>query len=365
MKNKVLLGLSWWVDSAVAGHLLLEQGYEVVAGFMKNYANEANPNCQTREDRDMAIKVAQHLGITTFVIFDFRKQYDEKVIQYIYDTYQQGRTPNPDILCNTEIKFKLFLEEGMKLGCELVAMGHYARVVGPHQINQDTHKHWSKDSDKWYHLLKGVDENKDQSYFLAWLNQDQLSKALFPLGEMTKPQVRELAKKLWLPNATRKDSQGLCFIGKVDMKDFLKQHLPIQKGVIKDTAGKVLGEHEGVHFYTIGQRQWLGLSGWPWYVIRRDIESNELIVWPDDTTTLHHDSLIATDRHRVAQPKSLPFNAHAKIRYRQEDQAVTISQSTQENELLLTFDQPQRAISSGQTVAVYEWDELIASGIIQ
>ncbi len=352
MKKRVLLGLSWWVDSAVAAHLLLEQGYDVVAGFMKNFADESNPHCHTREDRDMAIKVAQHLGIQTFVIFDFRKQYDEKIIQYIYETYQQGRTPNPDVLCNSEIKFKLFLEEGIKLWCEYVATGHYARVTWP-------------DSDNQFHLLKWIDDNKDQSYFLAWLNQEQLSKSLFPLGEMTKPHVRELAEKIKLPNADRKDSQWLCFIGKVDMKEFLQQNLPVKKWVIKDSEGKVLGEHEGVHFYTIGQRQGLGLSGWPWYVIRRDIETNELIVWPDDTTALHRDSLIATDRHRLAQPQTIPFKAHAKIRYRQEDQAVTVSQSTQENEYLLTFDQPQRAISSGQTVAVYDGDELIASGIIQ
>ncbi len=353
MKKRVLLGLSWWVDSAVAAHLLLQEGYEIVAGFMKNYANEENPHCHTREDRDMAIKVARHLGIQNFTIFDFRKQYDEKIIQYIYDTYKEGRTPNPDVLCNSEIKFKLFLEEGIKMWCDYVATWHYARIVGPNDKQ-----------DGFYHLLKWVDENKDQSYFLSWLNQLQLSKALFPLGGLTKPEVREIAAKLALPNADRKDSQGLCFIGKVEMKEFLKEHLPVNKGEIKTVDGKVLGEHEWVHFYTIGQRQWLWLSWWPWYVIERRIDTNELIVWPDDTTALHRDSLIAVDWHRVAEEKKLPLKAQAKIRYRQEDQEVTITADSATS-YKVSFAQPQRAISSGQTVAIYDGDELIASGIIQ
>ncbi len=394
MKKRVLLGLSWWVDSAVAGYLLLQQGYEVIAGFMKNYADESNPNCHTREDRDMAIKVAQHLGITTFIIFDFREQYDEKIIRYITSTYEQWRTPNPDVLCNSEIKFKLFLEEGEKLWCDFVATGHYARITAPRNwlidpnysqqknssshnesadINNASHKITrAKNSlsltttHNFYHLLKGIDSNKDQSYFLAWLNQGQLSKSLFPLGEMTKPQVRELAERIDLPNAERKDSQWLCFIGKVDMKEFLQQSLPIKKWTIKNIEGVILGEHDGVHFYTIGQRQGLGLSGGPRYVVKRDLVMNELIVGPEDTTLLYSDSLIATDRHRVAGEKEFPLSANAKIRYRQEDQAVTISIDTNDKaNYLLTFDEPQRAISSGQTVAIYDEDELIASGIIQ
>ncbi len=236
MKKRVLVGMSGGVDSAVAAHLLLQQGYEVIAGFMKNYADEKNPDCHTKKDRNMAIKVSQHLGIDTFIIFDFRQQYHETIIQYIYDTYAAGQTPNPDILCNTEIKFKLFLEEAKKLGCDAVATGHYAH------ISHDT---------SGYHLHKGVDTNKDQSYFLSGLNQEQLAQSLFPLGTLTKPAVRDIATSIDLPNAQRKDSQGLCFIGKVSMKEFLAEALEKKEGDIIDATGKKLGTHDGVRFYTI------------------------------------------------------------------------------------------------------------------
>lgn len=349
MKKKVLVGLSWWVDSAVAAYLLLQQGHEVIAGFMKNYADESNPDCHTREDRNMAIKVAQHLGITTFVIFDFRTQYHETIIKYIYETYHQWLTPNPDVLCNTEIKFKLFLEEGKKLGCDYVATWHYARI--DHIKNK-------------FRLLKWVDENKDQSYFLSWLNQEQLSRSLFPLGEMKKPEVRKLAEKIWLPNADRKDSQWLCFIGKVDMKTFLQEALPTETGPIKDTTGKVLWEHEWVWFYTIWQRQWLGLAGGPRYVIKRDIENNELIVGHEDISDLMSTELTAKQWHRVGDEPTLPYQAHAKIRYRQPDQACTVAKSDENGIYHIRFQQEQRAISPWQTVVIYDGDELVASGII-
>lgn len=365
--------MSGWVDSAVSAHLLLQKGYEVIAGFMKNYADESNPNCHTREDRDMAIKVAQFLGITTFVIFDFRIPYDQKIINYIWQTYQQWRTPNPDVLCNTEVKFKLFLEESIKLWCDFVATGHYARIARPASNEQtDLIASMSGDlvsEDGYYHLLKGVDSNKDQSYFLSGLNQYQLSKALFPIWWLTKPQVREIAHSIWLPNADRKDSQWLCFIGKVDMKSFLHKHLPIQRWPIVSTDGSVLGEHDGVHFYTVGQRQGLWLSGWPRYVVRRELATNTLVVGSEDAHELFHDQLTAVDRHWIGEPLSLPFNAMAKIRYRQEDQAVTVTASPEVLQgqwpaYLITFSTPQRAISSGQTIALYQNEDLIASGII-
>lgn len=348
--KKVLLGLSWWVDSAVAAHLLLKQGYEVIAWFMKNYADEDNPNCHTKKDRDEAIKVAKHLWIKDFRIFDFREEYDKKIIQYIYDTYKAWLTPNPDILCNSEIKFKLFLEKAIKLWCNYVATGHYARITS---------------KDKKYHLLKGVDTNKDQSYFLSMLNQFQLSKSLFPLGELTKPQVREIAQKIGLPNANRKDSQWLCFIGKVDMKTFLAETLPIKKWHILDEQGKILGEHDGVWFYTIWQRQWLGLSGGPRYVLERNIKNNTLIVWLKDAWSLFHHGLVSTQRHRISEkPLSLPLQAKAKIRYRQKDQDCTITQISQ-TQYHVKFTQAQRAISPGQTIVIYQGDEVIASGIIE
>lgn len=352
--------MSGGVDSAVSAYLLMQQGYDVIAGFMKNYADESNPNCQTKQDRDMAIKVAQYLGITTFVIFDFRKPYHDTVVQYIYDGYKAWITPNPDILCNSEIKFKLFLQEGKKLGCDYMATGHYARI---------TH------DENGYHLLKWVDTNKDQSYFLARLNQEQLSQSLFPLGELTKPEVREIAQKAGLPNADRKDSQGICFIGKVSMKEFLQQTLPKIPWDIKDVEGKILGTHEGVHFFTIGQREGIGIPGWwiPYYVIKKDLASNTLIVGTKEQSELFSGELITADWHRIGKSYDLPLSANAKVRYRQDDQAVTITHLPQDasgndtdkkTQLHVLFSEPQRAVSSGQTIAVYEGDELIWSGII-
>ena len=350
MKKRVLVWMSWWVDSAVTAHLLLQQWYEVVAWFMKNYADESNPDCHTRQDRDMALKVSQYLGIQTFIIFDFRKQYHEYIISYIYDTYKQWLTPNPDILCNTLVKFKLFLDEWIKLGCDYVATGHYARI----------HK------DEWWHatLLKWIDENKDQSYFLSWLNQKQLQKAIFPLWELEKSAVRDIARKAWLPNAERKDSQWLCFIGKVSMKDFLMEALPKKSWHITDAVGNILGSHDWVRFYTIGQRQWLGLSWWPWYVIKRDIEKNILTVGPATAEWLTSKLLFVKKRHRIwwTEPE-LPLTIWAKIRYRQADQLCTISPK-HEGVYTVTFEKKQRAISAGQTIALYDDDVLLWSWII-
>lgn len=350
--SKVMIGLSGGVDSAVAAYLLQQQGHELIAGFMKNYADESNPNCQTREDRDMAIKVAQHLGITTFVIFDFRKAYDERIVQFIYDGYASGVTPNPDVLCNSLIKFGLFLEQATALGCSHVATGHYARVVAP---TSDTNT---------YQLLKGIDTNKDQSYFLSWLSQAQLSQSLFPLGALTKPEVRKIAQDIWLPNADRKDSQGICFIGKVGMEEFLKKKIPVKQGEICDTNGNILGMHDGMHNYTIGQREGLWLADWPRYVVNKDTKENRVIVGHADAEELFHESLYATARHWVGAPRSFPFTAKAKIRYRQPDQEVTLS-SEDGIHILATFTQPQRAITSWQIIAIYDGDALIANGSIQ
>jgi len=349
MKKRVLVWMSWGVDSAVSAYLLQQQWYEVIAGFMKNYADEQNPDCHTRQDRNMAIKVSQFLDIKTFIIFDFREEYQRSIISYIYETYKQGLTPNPDILCNTLIKFKLFLEEWKRLGCDIVATGHYAR------IQQDA---------SWYHLLKWKDENKDQSYFLSGLNQEQLWSALFPLGDLTKPQVREIATKIWLPNADRKDSQWLCFIWKVSMKNFLKEALPVTTGDIVDEAWTVLWQHEWVWFYTIWQRQWLWLAWWPWYIVRRDITQNTLVVWSSDTQQLLSTKLQAKQRHRIqSSSPALPITCHAKIRYRQKDQVCTITKL--DNDIVeVVFDIPQRAVSPWQTIAAYQWDELLWSGII-
>lgn len=347
-KKRILVWLSGGVDSAVAAALLLEQGHEVIAWFMKNYADESNPNCHTREDRDMALKVAGHLGIKTFIIFDFREQYDERIIQYIYNGYQQWLTPNPDVLCNSLVKFDLFLEEAKKLWCDAVATGHYARVEHV----------WTK-----YHLLKWVDSNKDQSYFLSWLNQTQLAHALFPLGGMTKPEVRAKAQELNLPNADRKDSQWLCFIGKVSIKDFLGKTLPTQPWPIKDQEGNILWTHPWALFYTIWQREWIGLSGGPWFVLEKNVKKNELIVGHEDNPKLRTSTVIVTDRHWSHSNYEFPLNAFAKLRYRQPDQSCVIS-TTDNKTFELTFTTPQRAVTPGQIAVIYQWDLLIAQWII-
>jgi tRNA-specific 2-thiouridylase len=346
-KKRILVWLSWGVDSAVTAALLVEQGHDVIAGFMKNYTDENNPQCHTKEDRDMAIKVAAHLGIKTFIIFDFREEYNERIIQYIYEGYQQGLTPNPDVLCNSLVKFDLFLDEAKKLWCDAVATGHYARI-------QQQGEH--------YQLLKWVDSNKDQSYFLSGLSQAQLSHALFPLGELTKPQVRQKALELNLPNAERKDSQWLCFIGKVPMKEFLAKELPTSPWAIKDRAGKVLWTHPWALFYTLGQREWIGLSWGPWFVVAKDVKNNELIVGHEDDPWLWTSTVVVTDRHRSSVSYELPFTAGAKLRYRQTDQVCTISQEW--TTILLEFSTPQRAVTPGQIAVVYHDDLLVWQGTI-
>jgi tRNA-specific 2-thiouridylase len=347
-KKRILVWLSWGVDSAVAAALLLEQGYEVIAWFMKNYTDETNPNCHTREDRDMAIKVAAHLGIKTFIIFDFREEYNERIIQYIYNGYQQWLTPNPDVLCNSLVKFDLFLEEAKKLWCDAVATGHYARVE---QV-------WTE-----FHLLKWVDSNKDQSYFLSWLQQKQLAHALFPLGGMTKPEVRAKALELKLPNADRKDSQWLCFIGKVPMKEFLSKTIPVQPWSIKDSTGKVIGTHPWALFYTIWQREWIGLSGGPRFVLEKDVQKNELVVGHEDDAKLRTSTVFVTDRHWSHHNYALPLNAFTKLRYRQPDQPCVISSSDHKT-YKLAFSTLQRAATPGQIAVIYQWDLLIAQWVI-
>lgn len=351
-KEKILVGLSGGVDSAVSLYLLQQQGYQVEAAFMKNFSEKVNikGECPWKEDRIVAYRVAAQLKVP-IQTFDFEDIYQEKVVKYIFDTYQAGQTPNPDVLCNNEIKFKLFLNKALELGFDKIATGHYARVY------QDK---------TGYHLLRGIDPNKDQSYFLAGLNQEQLSKALFPIGDLQKDKVRQIASEAGLVNADRKDSQGICFIGKIDLKTFLQQKIKAKKGDIVDTSGNVLGQHQGVWYYTIGQRKGLDLPNGPWFVASKDIENNKLIVAKEGDKELYKNSVQISNLHWLAKEHKLPLKAKAQIRYRQEAQDVIISSSEVEKSkgFLATFKTPQKGVASGQILAVYQKDELIASANI-
>ncbi len=350
-KLKVLVGLSGGVDSAVTALLLKKVGHEVSVVFMKNFSSRDNTNheCPWKTDRDEAYAVAKHLDIP-IETWDFEEQYRETVVNYLFETYQKGQTPNPDILCNSEIKFKLFLAKALLKGFDKIATGHYA------QIKQDK---------TGFHLLKGKDPNKDQSYFLAGLNQEQLARSLFPIGHLKKPKVRQIAKKAGLPNADRKDSQGICFVGKVNLKDFLSQKISPKIGEIHDVNGKKIGEHEGVWFYTIGQRKGIEVGGGPaLYVVKKDLEKNILVVGPKESLELYNKKLIVHDWHWLNNQYKFPLKAKAKIRYRQEDQGLDIIKIN-DQEYKAIFKIKQFAPASGQTLAVYKNKELIASAIIQ
>jgi len=366
---KVLVWLSGWVDSAVAAYLLKKEGYDVTAGFMVNYRDPENPNCQTRIDKAEAKKVAEFLDIP-FRVFDFVDVYEEKVLNYMYEWYKKWITPNPDIMCNSEVKFKVFLQEALKLGFDKIATGHYARISPP------LTPPFEGGENEWFKLLKWIDNNKDQSYFLAWLSQEQLSKALFPIWELKKPQVREIARKIWLPNAERKDSQWICFVGKVKMSDFLEKKIKPKKGLVKDTSWKILWEHKWVYYYTIWQRKGLNIWGQkePIFVVKKDIEKNEIIVWTSKDLQLYDDKLIIKNINILNNSNTSPLapllrvegelEAKCKIRYRQEDQKCFVKKIAND-EYEVKFEEKQRAIARWQICAIYLWDELVMSGVIQ
>lgn len=344
-REKILVALSGGVDSAVSLYLLKKEGYSIQAAFMKNFSARVNIKgvCPWIEDREEAYRVAAKLQVP-IQTFDFQKEYQEKIVNYIFETYQKGQTPNPDVLCNNEIKFKLFLEKALSLGFDKIATGHYAQI---------------KKDKNGFHLLRGVDSNKDQSYFLSGLKQWQLARALFPVGHLTKPEVRKIAKKVKLPNAHRPDSQGICFIGKIKLEDFLKQKIKAKKGEIVDTKGNKLGTHQGIWFYTIGQRQGLKIGGTgPWYVAKKDIKKNKLVVAKLTDPELYTDTVRVNNWHWLGRVYKLPMNAKAQIRYRQELQAVTIYKNK------VAFKSPQKGVASGQTVVIYKKNELIASANI-
>jgi tRNA-specific 2-thiouridylase len=392
MKKRIVIGLSGGVDSSVAAYLLKKEGYEVIGLFMKNWHDESvtlSNECPWLEDSNDAMLVAEKLGIP-FQIVDLSKEYKERIVDYMFNEYAQGRTPNPDVLCNREIKFDVFLVIALSLGADYVATGHYCQKEA----------FQNKDEETVYRLLAGKDNNKDQSYFLCQLSQAQLSKVLFPIGHLKKAEVREIATTQNLVTADKKDSQGLCFIGKVSLPDFLQQQLKPKAGqiikipetlsayenqnVAKQTLdqkaekhqyeisdGILIGEHQGAHFYTIGQRKGLGIGGFeePLFVIDTDVEENLIYVGEGKSHPgLYRDTLkVASDEiHWIRTDLTLEIGdslkVSARIRYRQPLQKATLFQT--KDGLYITFEEHQSAITSGQFVTWYEGTELLGSGVI-
>ena len=333
---KILVGLSWGVDSAIAAYLLKQQGYEVVAGFMKNYTSEGG-NCTTYNDSIEAIKVAEFLKIK-ILAFDFQKEYQERIIDYIYDWYKRGITPNPDVLCNSLIKFDVFLEKALEQGFDKIATGHYAMI---------------EEKNNTYNLMRWVDHNKDQSYFLAWLNQFQLSHALFPIWGLTKPEVRDLAKKVGLPNAERRDSQGLCFIWNVPIKNFLMDKYPVKKWKIKTLDWTIVWEHDWAYFFTIWQKHWLGLN-FKAYVYRIDIENNIVYVCDKEADELYSENLIVKDWHWINEEYETWSLLTWKIRYRQNPPVECEILEKNGDELRIWFKEKQRAVAPWQVFVLYD-----------
>lgn len=340
--------MSGGVDSSVAAALLLAQGYDVAGCFMKNFSAESwsgviSEQCPWQQDLADAEAVCRVLGIRLFSL-NFEREYRRRVIDPFFESYRRGRTPNPDIWCNREIKFSLFRQRARKLGYPLIATGHYARI-------------------KNGGLYRGVDPVKDQSYFLAALNHRQLHGVEFPLGAYTKREVRQLARRLDLPNADKRDSQGICFVGRVRLPEFLQQRIPSKPGVIRDTSGAVVGSHPGVWYYTIGQRHGLGIGGGtPRFVVKKIVASNTLIVAGSRHPLLYGKNIFATRARWIRSAPKLPANVQVKIRSQQPVQTATASMVR--NRLKLDFRVPQYGIAAGQFAVLYQGDEVLGSAVI-
>lgn len=361
---KILVGLSGGVDSSVAAALLQEQGHEVVGAYMKNWINTDNVpgDCPWQDDVDDAHAVAKKLGIE-FRVVDLIDQYQERIVDYLLEGYRSGITPNPDVYCNREMKFGVFLDYALEQGFEAVATGHYARK----RVREDG----SAD------ILRGADTNKDQSYFLALMEQHQAKYALFPCGEMQKPEVREAAVRFDLPTAAKKDSQGICFIGNVKMTDFLRHYVPDRPGNIVDHEGKKLGRHKGLHLYTLGQRKGHGVAsprdGIAYVVVGKNAERNELIVGYDESHTegLYTSKCIVGTVSWVNKPVTTKRKIEAQPRYRAKSEPVIVTPvNDEEGEVLegkfsVEFIRPQRAITPGQICAFYENGVLLGGGVFE
>lgn len=355
-KKTVVVGMSGGVDSSVTAALLKQQGFDVIGVFMKNWSEDfGDYGCTWAEDSEDARKVAQVLGIP-FYVWNFEKEYHDKVVEYFFREYAAGRTPNPDVMCNSEIKFKVFLNKALLMGADFVATGHYARI---REIRS------TKSEIRNYKLLKGIDPAKDQSYFLYTLKQKQLAKILFPIGHLPKSEVRKLAKKFQLSNAEKKDSQGICFIGKINVTEFLKAHVKAKVGEIVTTTGQKIGQHTGLPFYTIGQRQGIGLGGsGPYYVVDKNFETNHLVVTNDkEDEQLWKKKFTVTDLSWVNKTPDFPTHTDVTIRYHHPEYSASIEQIT-DNKLEINFDQAQRAITPGQAAVFYAGDELLGGGVI-
>ena len=355
-EQTVIVGMSGGVDSSVAAYLLIEAGYRVEGLFMKNWdEDDGTEYCTAKEDLADAQSVCDELGITLHTA-NFAAEYWDNVFEHFLREYQAGRTPNPDVLCNREIKFKAFLDYATDLGADKIATGHYVRSVDEAGVT---------------HLLKGLDGNKDQSYFLCEVGGESLAQSLFPVGELEKSRVRKIAQELSLSTHDKKDSTGICFIGERKFKDFLEQYLPAQPGLIQTDTGVTIGEHAGLMYYTIGQRQGLHIGGLrdfdeaPWFVAGKDLENNILIaVQGVDNPLLFARSLRTGAVNWINDEEpAFPFRCQVKIRYRQEDQACTLNLSG--DGLVVDFDEPQRAITPGQHMVIYPGERCLGGAIIE
>lgn len=352
MSMRVVVGMSGGVDSAVSALLLKRQGYDVIGVFMKNWEEQdENGVCTAESDWRDVQDVCEIIGIPYYSV-NFAREYRDRVFSLFLSEYQAGRTPNPDVLCNREIKFKAFLDFAMQLGAEKMATGHFVQTDGQG------------------HLLRGADGNKDQSYFLYMLHEKQLRKAIFPVGGLTKPQVRQLAQEAGLPVSAKKDSTGVCFIGERDFKAFLQGFLPAQPGEMVTPTGEIVGRHDGLMYYTLGQRRGLGIGGRgdgrSFFVVDKDLKRNRLIVAQgEDHPLLYSRAALASQATFISEPlpEGVPCHVTAKFRYRQPDQGVTVTRAG--DTLRFVFDEPQRAVTPGQSAVIYDGDRCLGGGIIE
>jgi len=350
-KNKVLVGMSGGVDSSVSAFILKKEGYEVHGLFMKNWDDDdGSPYCSIKEDFMDAAFVADQLEIPLFEV-NFAKEYKEKVFSYFLEELKKGRTPNPDILCNKEIKFKKFYDYALSKGYDYIATGHYAKT------NEDK-------------LYKAMDTNKDQTYFLHAIDKEVLKRTLFPIGSMDKEQVRQIARENSLITSDKKDSTGICFIGERPFPDFISNYVSEKIGKIVDENGNELGEHKGLQYYTLGQRQGIGIGGQkgnnnePWYVAGKDMDTNTLVVVQgNDNPLLFSRELITRNLYLLNEDIEKKFNGAAKVRYRQEDQECEIE--ILEGKIQIRFEKPQRAVTPGQSVVIYKNNECLGGGEIE